>query len=57
MEIKVKYPHLLKFIIALLQSAWVLSIHYFLDFNFLNVLGYLTVLAILEIIKGRITKL
>jgi hypothetical protein len=52
MDIKVKYPHLLKFIIGLLQSA--LAFYMIYHYDFLKMIGYIILLISLESIKRHI---
>jgi hypothetical protein len=52
MEIKVKYPHLFKFIIGVLQAT--LAFYLIYHFNFLNMVGYSILLICLEDIKKYI---
>jgi hypothetical protein len=52
MEIKVKYPYLMKLLVGVLQTALALYLIYHL--NFLNLLGYSIILISLENIKKLI---
>jgi hypothetical protein len=52
MDIKVKYPHLLKFIIGILQA--VLAFYMIYHYNFLYLIGYIILLISLESFKKHI---
>jgi hypothetical protein len=49
MKIKVKFPHLLKFSLGLLQAA--LAFYLLYHFNFLNLIAYSILLVALEAVK------